>query len=310
MREETVSINGVLYNSKTGQPVKKTAQTKAAARPELKKVAVRQQRKITVNTVQRSSASAKNNVGQTAKRKPAPSRTLNRQIVKKPATSNKKSIASSKSISASAKHQSKAQATSKRPEMRNSRPAAPTQIMSRGVKRPKSAPMPQVAPKLTTETAKQKNKKKRDLVSIIVSGCVLIAIAAVVLIYFFVPSFSVWVAGGRANVDATLPMYTPTGYKVSGTAESSLGLVTINYHSDATNNSYTLTQANSNWDSAGVLENKVKPLGGNHQTLSQKGLTIYRYPTGAVWVNGGILYTITDEGKLSNEQILQIVDGI
>lgn len=300
MREETVSINGVLYDAKTGQPVKKPTPVKATSKPsttvkkpsQVKKVAVRQPKKISVQTAPKP-----------VKRKPAPSRTLNRQAVKKP-TSSRQTVKT-----AAPKPKAKPAQQKKPASVKNYQPE-PSRIMSRGVKRPKPAPIPQTTPKPVAKTVSKEDKKKRGLISLIVSACVLVIIAGVVLAYFFVPSFSVWVASERSGVNATLPVYTPTGYKVSGTAESSLGLVTINYHSDSTNNSYTLTQANSNWDSNGVLENKVKPLGGSHQTLSQKGLTIYRYTTGAVWVNGGVLYTITDEGKLSNEQILQIVDGI
>jgi hypothetical protein len=87
-------------------------------------------------------------------------------------------------------------------------------------------------------------------------------------------------------------------------------MVNINYRSTSADSSYSISMANSNWDSEGVLENKVKPVSSNYQTLSQKGLTIYRYKDHAIWVNGGILYTITDNNRLTNEQILKIVDGI
>ncbi|MDR2524392.1 MAG: DUF4367 domain-containing protein, partial [Candidatus Nomurabacteria bacterium] len=73
---------------------------------------------------------------------------------------------------------------------------------------------------------------------------------------------------------------------------------------------YALTEQNSNWDSNGVLENKVKTTTNNYQTLTQKGLTIYRYDGKATWVNGGVLYTISDGNNLSNEQILKIIDSL
>jgi hypothetical protein len=68
--------------------------------------------------------------------------------------------------------------------------------------------------------------------------------------------------------------------------------------------------ANSNWDSDGVLENKVKPASPNYQTLNQKGLTIFVQKDRAAWVNGGILYTLTFNTDLPNSEILKIVDGI
>lgn len=298
MREETISINGVLYNTKTGQAVKKPAPAKIATKAPLKKVAVRQPKRIIVDTVQKPS-----------KHKPAPSKTLNRQIVKKPVATNPR--AQSSPIKPTTKRQSLAKTPELKARTKSIVAQSPSQIMSRGIKRPKSTTIPPTSKKSDNSNIPQKeNKKRKKIVSIVIGASIVGIIAGVMLAYFFLPSFSVWIASVRANVNASLPTYTPAGYKVAGTADSNPGIVTINYHSDATNNNYVLTQANSNWDSKGVLENKVKPLGGSYQTLSQKGLTIYRYTTGAVWVNGGIIYTITDEGKLSNEQILQIVDGI
>jgi hypothetical protein len=153
-------------------------------------------------------------------------------------------------------------------------------------------------------------KRHTGIVSLVISGIVILLIGGAVLLYFFVPSVSLWVANSRADVGAVLPTYAPLDYRVEGTVESSPGYVNINYKSPGTGASYSLSFANSNWDSNGVVENKVKPVSNNYQTLSQKGLTIFRYKDHAVWVNGGILYTITDGDKLTNEQILKIVDGI
>lgn len=301
MSEETITINGVLYNAKTGQPIKKSTSAKPAPRPaakisvkQPKKVTVRQPRKITVNPAPKP----------VAKRKPAPSQTLNRTIVKKPQPSPRKRVAQP-----IAKKPIPKTRPQPKPAQRPAPKVQPARIASRGIKRPRPVQQPIQKTKPIQKPAPIE-KKKIGKAPIITGICVLLLIIGIVLAYFFLPSFSVWVAGNRADVEAKLPLYTPSSYKVSGTAESSPGIVTLNYYSDSLGDGYSLTQANSNWDSEGVLENKVKPLGGNHQTLSQKGLTIYRYSTGAIWVNGGILYTITDEGKLSNEQILHIVDGI
>lgn len=297
MREETVSINGVLYNAKTGQPIKKVTPRKVVTpKPAPKKVFVRQPKKIVVKPAPKP-----------AKRKPTPSQTLNRQFVKKPQVTRKQVAKKTPA--------KKATPQPKKPAPQRIQ-VVPPRIMSRGVKRPKPSTSPkspmnnpfQTEPSPTTPNLSE--KKKNRLFAIITGGAILAIIIGVVLAYFLLPSFSVWVASRRSGVNATLPVYTPSEYKVSGVAESSQGMVTINYHSNALNDGYSITEANSNWDSAGVLENKVKPLGGSYQTLNQKGLTIYRYSTGAIWVNGGILYTITDEGMLSNEQILHIVDGI
>jgi len=290
MSEETISINGVLYDAKTGQPIKavpKPAVKPPAKKPAPKKVAVREPRKIVVNAPKKPAHKA------------APSRTLNRAYVKRP------------SVGARAKSASRAKTAPPSPAKATPPPrvaVSPSRITHRGVKRPNAIPVikpPAPAPKIS-----EKDKKRAKFVSIITGAVVLVAVAGLVCAYFFLPVFNVWVAATRSEVRAVLPVYTPTGYNVQGTAQSSPGVVTINYHAPSLGANYSLTQANSNWNSAGVLENKVKPLGNNFQTLSQKGLTIYRFNTGATWVNGGVLYTIADEGKLSNEQILKIVDSI
>ncbi|MDL2327872.1 DUF4367 domain-containing protein [Ruminococcaceae bacterium OttesenSCG-928-A11] len=304
MREETVTINGVLYNAKTGQPIKKLAPrivtTKPTPKPAPKKVYVRQPKKIVV----------KSSAQKAAKRKPSSSKTLNRQFVRKPIVVKK-----ARNENRVAKKNPPQKIVTKQP-VNKAVPQPPSKITYRGTKRPKPHMQPhtvstkQIATKPNSISTPAQNKKKNRLIPIITSAVVLASIVGVVMAYFFLPNFSVWVAAQRSGVNAVSPVYAPAGYKVKGVAESSQGLVTINYYSNGLNDGYSITQANSNWDSAGVLENKVKPLGGSYQTLSQKGLTIYRYSTSAIWVNGGILYTITDEGKLSNEQILHIVDGI
>ena len=75
--------------------------------------------------------------------------------------------------------------------------------------------------------------------------------------------------------------------------------------------SYTLTQSDSNWDSSAVLENTVVPdAGTEYTTTTTSGLIIYNYADKAVWVNKGILYTITGSKNLSNEQVQNIATSL
>jgi hypothetical protein len=141
-----------------------------------------------------------------------------------------------------------------------------------------------------------------------------IALALVVmggyLAYANMPSLSVRVAASRAGVDARYPGYKPTGYRLEGPVAFSPGQVVINYQSNGNDWHYSLSQQNSNWDSTAVLENRVLPESKDYETFSQKGLTVYRYGKKAIWVNGGVLYTIDGDAELSNEQLLKIVDSL
>lgn len=74
---------------------------------------------------------------------------------------------------------------------------------------------------------------------------------------------------------------------------------------------YTLSQTRSEWDSTATLDNYVTPQAGkDYTTTTAGGLTIYRYADNAVWVNGGILYTISGNASLSNDQIQRIASSL
>lgn len=74
---------------------------------------------------------------------------------------------------------------------------------------------------------------------------------------------------------------------------------------------YTLTQQDSDWDSSAVLENSVRPtVGDSYTTSTASGLTIYSYRGTSVWVNKGVLYTITGNASLSSEQVQRIATSL
>jgi hypothetical protein len=297
---DTIVINGKAYDAKTGAPIKAPARPvkKVPAKP-TKKITVNTSRKVTVKTAPKPTKPASSTAKKAAPHRPARSRTLNRTVVKKPAVK-------------AAKPAPKPKQPAAKPAQRPTAPRVavrPTPIVPRvAVKRRAPAPIRLVepTPKADDTPAEKKNHLKTALISF---ATLVVLVGGGLALYFFVPSVSTWVAASRANVRAALPVYTPDSYHVDGTADSSPGLVTINYRSDS-DATYSITQQNSNWDSIGVLENKVKPVARNYQTLTQKGLTIYRFNDKAIWVNGGVLYTISDGNNLSNEQILKIVDSI
>ena len=162
---------------------------------------------------------------------------------------------------------------------------------------------------LNDKSAKKANKKdvkkpKKFLKFSTISIILIIVIGF--LIYFFMPSFSVKIASVQAGIDATYPEYCPDGYSLSGPVYYSDGEVIINFHANTGKTKFTIKQTRSSWDSSAVKLKVEKDSGGEFSTTSEKGLTIFSYDGNAIWVNGGILYTIKGDAPLSGDQIRRI----
>lgn len=130
------------------------------------------------------------------------------------------------------------------------------------------------------------------------------------LTYMTLPSISMRVAASRAGVDAGMPNYKPDGFSLSGPITYSPGEVVINYKSNTNQNSFTLRQKASNWDSQAVLDNYVMQQTDNYLTFQERGLTVYTFGDKAAWVNGGLLYTLEGDAGLSSEQILRVATSM
>lgn len=131
------------------------------------------------------------------------------------------------------------------------------------------------------------------------------------LTYLNMPGLSVRVAAAQAGVAASFPEYSPDGYRFSGPVAYAPGQVTIDFLANGGTAKYTVTEQKSTWDSQAVYDNIVaKSANEDYVTNSQQGLTIYTYGGGAAWVNGGILYTIKGDAPLSNEQLLKIAGSL
>ncbi|MDR2524320.1 MAG: hypothetical protein LBC95_02135, partial [Candidatus Nomurabacteria bacterium] len=204
-----VQVNGKRYNSKTGL-AEKTA---------VKRSGVVQKSPGPQSNVKKIVIKSKEDVppGSKAARRTMRSQTLNRRFVKKPAPV--------------AKHTDR-KITPAKPKPRNlsgvpNIAIKPSPIIPRGqtVARPTRAA---INPTPETPAEDKTSYKKPALVTLLV---IILVAAAGVLTYLFVPAVSVWVAASRADVHAKLPVYAPTDYAVHGAAESSPGLVVINYKS-------------------------------------------------------------------------------
>ncbi len=129
--------------------------------------------------------------------------------------------------------------------------------------------------------------------------------------YLNMPGLSVRVAAAQADVAASFPDYHPDGYRFNGPVAFAPGQVAIDFVANGGNTKYTVTEQKSSWDSQAVYDNVVaKTAEDSYVTNSQQGLTIYTFKGEAAWVNKGILYTISGDAPLSNEQLLRIAGSM
>ena len=310
---KTVTINGRLYDAVTGLPVEKKV-TLAPAKP-----------KAPLSTTKRPVPAA--SVHSSTQR----SQTLHRRATKKPATAVKRpaagrhmDISRSSSISRFAPHP--AAATAKKastPDIAAKTHPTATKAISR-VAAAKPAPktskqVKEAAISAALSAPKQKAIKKKRFnwkwtrrFTIITAIFALLVIGGV-LTYANLPVLSVGFAAAQSGVKATYPEYRPDGYSLSQPVTFKDGEVSLVFNSNGGAGGYTITQTRSSWDSSAVLDNVVRPSGGdNYSTTREKGLTIYSFNNGQsiTWVNRGILYVIETTAPLSGEQIRRIATSL
>ena len=172
--------------------------------------------------------------------------------------------------------------------------------------------MAATTPKAHKKEVKQAKKHARThRFASIASASIAIVLLAGYFTYLNMPALSTRVAASQAGIDASYPAYQPNGYRLDGPVVYEQGSVSMLFAANAGPQSYTLTQSDSDWDSSAVLENNVLPgASGEYMTTTTSGLTIYHYDNKSVWVNNGILYTISGDASLSNDQIQRIATSL
>ena len=129
--------------------------------------------------------------------------------------------------------------------------------------------------------------------------------------YLNMPALSTRIAATQAGINASYPSYQPSGYRLNGSVAYEQGRVIMNFASNGSSEQFTLAQTQSNWDSSAVLENYVKPNSDDkYTTTTANGLTIYSYGTTAVWVNAGILYTVSGDAELAPSQVERLATSL
>lgn len=148
--------------------------------------------------------------------------------------------------------------------------------------------------------------RKQRFAGMIASSVLLLFVGGY-LTYINIPNLSIKVAAANAGIDASLPRYQPSGFRINGPISYVTGEVSVRYKQAGGNDSYTLTQRTSDWDPQATLDNYVEPESrDNYEIHSAQGLTVYTYGKKAVWVNGGILHIIEGTAPLSSQQIERI----
>lgn len=162
----------------------------------------------------------------------------------------------------------------------------------------------------TKQHRSKKTRRVSRFTSLITASLSLLLLAGY-FTYVNMPNISVRVAASQAGINATYPNYRPDGYSLSGPIAYNNGQVSIKFASTGGNQSYTITQSRSNWDSSAVQQNYATPKWGNDTSVVQaNGLTIYKKGSNAAWVNGGILYTISGDAPLSNDQTTSLATSL
>ena len=329
MSQRTVTINGTVYDAHTGMPLENLgAVTEAKVTP--------------VHTPSKPRPS------QSVHRIPEKSKTLNRHVVgkkasvKAPAPARQdvvrrrvSDITKSPSITKFAPHP----VTAKQPQARKmsdiAAPVAQHPIAAKAqqhhaqMQATQVAPRPQApkpsqiikqeaiaealdnAPSHAANHEQHKTTKKRSRFLSVASASLALLLLGGYFTYLNMPSLSVRVAAAQAGVNATYPEYRPDGYSLHGPVAYDDGQVSMKFAANAGPQNFSITQTKSNWDSSALEENYVNQASnGGYVPFIEHGLKIYVFDNNAAWVNGGVLYKITGDAPLSNDQIRRIATSM
>jgi len=314
----TVTINGRLYDAVTGLPI--TTSAKTTEKP------------VSPALVKKRAAEV---ASQSIHAQPQRSQTLHRRaakkqvstIAKRPKAGQRMDISRSSKVARFAPHPVAAAikkevatpdiAHKPHPVAARAQARTAAKVVAAPVaKTPKQVKDAAIAAALAKPTVKPPKKKRSLRLKwsrrfTIITAVFAVLIVGAYLTYVNIPSISVGFAASQAGVDATYPQYKPDGYRLSQPVTYSDGTVVLQFKSNSDESQYSVTQTRSSWDSSAVLENIVKKAAGdNYVTTQESGLTIYSYNDDATWVNGGILYTIESNAPLSGEQIRHIATSL
>jgi len=344
MSQQTVTINGIVYDAQTGLPLRKApAATAAAPAPTPTVAQPRAQHSQHSQHIHKATQkSATLNRAFVKKHVPAPKTQAiqPRRVVQAPAAAATTSPAVTRfaphptgakptprmmdigpmshpmAVKAHQKMQSGAATSKKAPvsaapaHTAVSAPVAHAPKPSHVIKNEAIAEALDKAPHHNAKAKAFKPAQKRGRLASITSASLALIMLAGYFTYLNMPNLSVRVAAAQAGFDATYPGYRPDGYRVNKVAYTE-GQVGIQYVANGGSQGFTVKQEKSGWDSSALLANYVEPTShGGYIPHSEKGITVYVFDNNAAWVNDGIRYTIQGDAPLSSEQILDIATSM
>ncbi len=334
MKQQTVTINGTVYDKVTGMPIRHSGTSTGRSQSYASAIHQTTQKSTTLQRKYVTAPAAKIKPTPTAAAAPAVEHQRSSMINKyaKPAAAPATATTANRPVQSQATPKPNMQPRTGRTTRvindfgpvthpivakqtqtleSNKRPAATMPKPSDIIKAEATQKALEEAPSHNRRQRPKRQKKPKNrfanFMSLASAGTALLLIAGY-FTYVNMPNLSVRVAAAQAGVEATYPGYHPSGYSLSGKIAFDDGQVSMRFASNGTDQAYTLKQSNSAWDSTAVLENYVQPLAGEDYTTStESGLTVYTFDgSNAAWVNDGILYTIEGDAPLSTDQIRQI----
>ncbi len=309
MSQQTVTINGVVYDAHTGLPVNQANQPVTPAKKAQPSQTVHQR-------VQKSQTLSRRHVQATPSPQAAPTPRVTAQrspMVAKFAPKQQAAPPKRRTISDIGPVVHPVMHKVHKQHAAASAPVQPAVLKpSQVIKQQAIAEALEKAP--TKQQAERDHAKRsgrlRKLVSVGSVSLALILLGGY-FTYLNMPNLSVRVAAAQAGVDASYPEYRPDGYSLSGSVAYNQGWVSMKFASNSGPQNFTVKQSKSSWDSSAVLDNYVKEKAGdNYIPYNERGLTIYIYSSNAAWINDGILYTIEGDAPLSSDQIRRIATSL
>lgn len=333
MNQQTITINGVVYDVHTGLPVTATA-TPAVTPAPVRRAPTTPKPSHSVHSATQKSHTLNRRIVKkmdvvphqvTKKRMIAPNPDISRsQDIKKFAphpADIKKAAASAKAtalhptpapVAAAPLHPVAARATKRIDATRRqtSQPAAAQPKPSHVIKKEAiDAAMAQATVSIKDTKAPKKRREMPRHLSIASASLALILLGGY-FTYLNMPNLSVRVAAAQAGIAASYPSYHPDGYSLNGPVAYADGQVNIKFASNSGPQSYTISQQKTSWDSSAVEQEINQKTSGSYSTSTVSGLTIYLYGNSASWVNAGILYSLSGNAPLSSEQIDHIATSM
>ncbi len=302
-KQQTIQINGLLYDAQSGEPVGTTRQHRQHQPAHATNVHAKQTKSTALNRKYID-------MSMRPKAKTGPKQVVSRSPqISKFAPDPKPVVKAKQSMDiAPVKHPVVAKAHAH--SAHHAHPVAQTHIPAKEVKNQVISQALENAKPTKHKQHKTKRASKGRVFNVASASLALLLLAGY-LTYLNMPNLSVRVAAAQAGIEAAYPEYQPSGYRLDGPVAYTNGEVRMTFAANAGQQKFALNQSKSSWDSSALLTNYVEPASnGQYETFSDAGLTIYTYGNNAAWVNGGILYTIRGDAVLSNQQVRNIASSM